>query len=101
MKNFLVGTRKKIFLPEMLAMLPAIDWYVDRPIFQHWGCLKSRNGENPLLVNFFFLSICQGKFRNIGTCFQKIFFTEMFLAVPRWKLYTFGNFLKHLGVLKT
>ena len=78
-------------------MLPAIVWYLDRPILQGRGWLKSRNSENPLFVSFFFYKT---KFRNIGTCYQKKFFTEMFLIVSRWKLYGFGNFLKQLGVPK-
>ena len=94
MKNFLVGTRKKIFLPEILAMLPAIDWYLDRPILQGWGWLKSQNSKNPLLVNFFFLSF------HVISGTQKSFFTKMFLIVLRWKIYGFRNFLKQLGVPK-
>jgi len=78
----------------------AFEWHLDRPILQRWGCLKSRNSENPLLMSFFFL-FSPGDFRKIRTYNQKSFFTKMIHILCRCELYVFEIFLKHRELVYT
>ena len=48
----------------------------------------------------FFFSVCQTKFRKIGTYYKKSFFTKMFLVVCVRKLFVSGVFLQLWGVIK-
>ena len=75
-----------------------VSWSTD---FSTLGVFKIAKSWKSTFCEFLFFSICQRDFRNIGTCYQKSFFTKMFLIVPHCELLRFGIFLKHLGVLKT
>ena len=80
-------------------MLPAINWYLDRPIFQHRGCLKSWNGENPLFVksHFFCLSTWFPEHRNL---LSKKFFYKNVPRSGKMKIIWFLNFFETSGGTK-
>ena len=99
-KNFFSRYPEKNFFTRNIGHAPSyrlVSWSTD---FSTLGVFKIAKLWNSTFCQFFF-SMCQCDFRYIGTCYQKSFFTKMFLIVPHCELLRFGIFLELLGVLKT
>jgi len=99
-KNFFWYPEKNFFTRN-IGHAPSyrlVSWSTD---FSTLGVFKiAKWWKSTFCQFFFFRSIYQCDFRNIGTCFQKSFFTKMFLVLCRWKIYGFEIFLKPQRVLE-